>query len=445
MTMGTFCLSKPVFKEHSASLGAPQPDAFLACSKDCNGPDYAYRIDRFEDNENHADAHRYKLEMGYAVEHTNEGIEIKYYQYMGQTQFDAWTQSQPSNWPNKVVNYLEYDNIRHDTSYYNSQNNLLSSGTTVYAIEKDMGPWEDKSTLWGMPYISSPVFPHANQNNWLWEPVGLGCNEDTRDFEIMDMNHGDQELQDYFDYYDVDQLSCTQVGKNGKFGGGSAPIDTLNQTTTQVINCLYKTISNNGEYSGDHFGLPWNWETLSYFECNDITNGGTTSPFDLIYSVNLQKVNSKKGEKGTTIFPGRLVNSNGVFSGYDYTLDTGLYNITLVFNDLTIVRFLAFNKQQTTQCKKKADVFSAVAYPNPLDKNYGLKMDCDYNLGTIQYDVYTPQEEQIYNCNIEGTFEKGVDKIKSIELESLKSNYPYLVHLFTFSDGSTYSITTLTK
>ena len=439
---GNILTSTSVFEDHSGSLRVPGPPSYLTCSKECNGPDYAYKIDRYENDS--INSSKYMLEMNKPVRYTDLGVEIKYYQYMGETQFDAWVDDEQNSgnysWPQKVLNYPENDVLPgnengENVTYFNSQNTPITD-YPVYAIEKDMGPWEPVSSA-GMDKISLPVFPRSDQSNWRLYPHNFGCDESTLHLETNAMN-SNNELQNHLSSFNINEdIKCKQVGENGAYGvggsstGGATTTSNGDITYEAFVSCFFIQLSNGT-------GI-WNWSDFSVFECNHAFEGGSTDTVDLVYSVNYRKVNADTSETGTTIFPSDFSDTSMAY------LDSGLYTITLVLKDLTIVEFLTLKNRQKRKSSRKSDDFNAIVSPNPMSENYNVIMNADRNLGHIQYEVFTSQQNRIYNSTINGTFEEGVDKIKPVSLSPLSGNYAYIIHLFTFSDGSTYSLTTLTK
>src|SRR5690554_5180842 len=425
----------PVFEDYTASLSEPEHPAYINCSVDCNGPDYAYSIHRFENDP--VNSTKYKLEMAPATTQTDFEVEVKYYQYMGNTQFQAWSaaqQAQGVSWQYKVLNYES--SVLPPGDYYNSQNSLITD-MPVYAIEKDLGPWQPDGTI-GMDYISLPLYPLSNQSNWKLNSHVLGCDQNTLSAQIAQINN-DYDIQQYFINYDIENVGCLRVQNNGKHGsGGSGPsFSEESANITYFVNCYLNLVEN----TGNDFGVPWNWSSISYYSCTEVN----PSPYSLIDSIHAVKYERIKDvynpRKNTILFPEEIVNNN-VFYGYDYSLDSGLYKITFVYKDLTVVDFLAYHENFTTYSMKQADVFDAIVYPNPIiDKEYNIKMNSEFDLGTIQYEVYSPQNGLLYSEQIQGVFEDG-EKIHFVSTDE-NINFPYIIHLFTFSDGSTYSVTTL--
>lgn len=164
-----------------------------------------------------------------------------------------------------------------------------------------------------------------------------------------------------------------------------------------------------------------------------------------VHSVSFQKVKNIPSIERETLFFDEFVNENNKFRGYKYSLEQGLYDITLIFKNKSIYRFLSSANSNLTFSKKQSDIFNVLISPSPIASDYNLILKSKYSTDNVNYKVFSPQQNLLFETEIEGFQDNEINRTVGIEIGKNVNNYAFLVHYFTFTDGSSLSYTTLTK
>lgn len=321
------------------ALAEPAPNPHFYSMVTCNGPDYAYNLASYTNHENNPT--KYKIEMvsqRFSPNPNETGeLEIKYYQYMDENQFSAWELQNPptGHWggdPNGGPVYsvdVLFPGQLPAGEYYNSQNNLIEG--PVYAVEKDFGPWKGDASI-GEDNLSSPYFPDSDFDNWNGFSSDFTFNND------QDLIHFSSKINHDIIPEDSrygEELVCKQVGINGSHysGGTSGTSPKVNKASLIFKDCLGRIITvGGGSAGGDN--------VIQITDCGDEDSGegiGSTSGGFGVYSVSFDKIDAYKRTKPVTVtlYPERFKKD-----GYHYSLEEGLYNVTVVTQDQTVIRYL---------------------------------------------------------------------------------------------------------
>lgn len=315
------------------ALAEPQKDFYFYSMVTCNGPDYAYNLASYTDHPDNPT--KYKIEMlgqRFSPEPNETGeLEIQYYQYMDEYQFEAWEQENPPvadpQGPVYPVDVL-FPGELPEGNYYNSQNNLITG--PVYAVEKDFGPWEGDSSI-GEDALSSPYYPHSNMNNWYLFQADFTFNN-TQDL-IYFSSKINQDIIPEDSRYGT-ELICKQVGINGGSGSGGT---SGTSTPAADASLIYKDCLGNIISSGDGYAGPDSDNVIQIADCGDEGEGeglGDGSVFG-VYSVSFEKIGDSKDFKPITLYPDRFRRA-----GYTYSLEEGLYDVKVITKDQTVIHYL---------------------------------------------------------------------------------------------------------
>ncbi len=319
-------------------LAQPSPPQYFHSMVTCNGPDYAYNLASFTDYETNPT--KYKIEMvsqRWSPEPNETGeLEIHYYEYMSETQFSAWEQLNPpvAHWggePQYQVDVL-FPGELPPGDYYDSQNNVIQG--PVYAVEKGFGQWKGDGSV-GEGRLSSPYQPHSDLSNW----NGFGANftyNNAQDL-IFFSSKINSDIVSSDSRYGID-LVCLQVNDNGSHygGGGSGTSPSVNEASLIYQDCLGNIIS-----SGDGTADQNSDNVIEITGCGNEGEegenggiGGVDGGFG-VYSVSFSKIDNPTETEPVILHPERFKGE-----GYTYSLQKGLYNVKVVTEDKTVIRYL---------------------------------------------------------------------------------------------------------
>lgn len=314
----------------------PSPDFYLYSMVTCNGPDYAYNLGSFTDDE--TNPIKYKIEMlsqRYSPDPNETGeLEVQFYQYMSETQFIAWEQQNPpvghyggnpSGEPVYQVDVL-FPGELPPGNYYNSQNTILQE--PIYAVEKDFGPWKGDANQ-GEDALSAPYYPQSDFSNWYGFSGNFSLDNDQDLIYFSSRINNDIIPED--SRYGTDVI-CKQVALNGDYGSStpSGVSSTASEASIIFQDCLGNIIS-----SGDGTADPNSDNVIQITNCGDEDEGdGIGDGYD-VYSVSFKKIDAYKRTKPFTLYPKRFKKE-----GYSYSLEQGLYDVKVITENKTVLRFL---------------------------------------------------------------------------------------------------------
>jgi hypothetical protein len=469
------------------------PTYFQGCYWDCNGPNYAYRIQQFRRMAN-PDMGHYSIMPAYAYYNEQIGLNISYFMYMIPEQFMQYTNdltnwSSPGyydeNWiqnglsdpwvptvapmlpafhgmgvewdiPGDLGDYestgiFSFNQFLDDlsTGGYTSPDGVGISTPWVYGMQKYKGWWRDENfRLPGTTQTYLNVLGDCSEPlSWMIDRMNssfsnLAFHQSYNSYN----NDPDNQYADFHPNY-LPDFKC-----DGAWGPG------VDVDTELHFDCFYSEwyldwvidqIENGDDYLFWAEILGISLDCFGYADDGDDhggTMGGDESMDDVLTVleyVSMTRYTPTHVEEIFTFIPQvDLFDSTGAYTPQgSQSIDPGLYNLSFKYPNHPPTSIIFENKTRLLSDLPLSSFVDATVYPVPIVDDYSFHVHLQSTArSSFRYELYDFQGNLLHFQNVH--IPKDHDKHHLVNL-----SYPLpdgiLLHKFLFNDGSHFTVNTI--
>jgi hypothetical protein len=383
----------------------------------------------------------------------NQTINIPFYQYMSQSQFDLLRNTIDSN--NYSSNIFSF--IHHGFTSQNQKNQIANGQIDGISVVKLPNPTGSAYQDYAGVNITDPYVygvqkalgPYSAAYYPL-ESVHLAPDGESLAGQLSDFNGFAQYANEYMidslnaQYTDVPLPHIPGCQGETESGDGGDVADHCGEEIEQVvfndlgdngyemffdimeIGCLDHLEWESDPEGGDAGGTPtWPHPVVSYFQ---------------IYSLAAPKDSTGKIPEGglvKEVFRDSIFNSDGSINLPPFTLPKGLYNMVLGFKDHSTLPILFEISKPAISQYDLSNLLEPTIYPVPFRADFTTKMKADATI-KFTYSIYDEDNKTYFKHD----FFLKKDETKEIRINAENFKKGLIFHRFVFSDGSEKIITT---
>jgi len=466
------------------------PTYFKGCYWDCNGPNYAYRIQQFKKYSN-PDLGHYSIMPAHAYYSEEAGSNIQHYMYMIQAQYmqytnnlinysspgyydedwiengytDPWVPTyapmlpgfhgmgewiSPSwqNWNSESFWFYQYSDPN-STGGYTSPDGTGIADPVIYTLQKYKGWWRSQNFR-----LPPPDEPSINilgdcsfDLNWMIQRMNSSSSTLSWHQSYNSYNNDpDNQYADFHPNY-LPDFKC-----DGAWGPGvSSEVETH-------LDCFYSEwyldwvidqIEDGDDYMFWAEILGVSLDCFGYADDDDDNGGviGGNETVDDVLSnlefVSMERILLTKDSSVFSFVPQiDLFDSTGAYTPAGPSIiDPGLYRLSFKYPDHPVAQIVFENKSRLLSNVPLSVFVEATVFPVPIVDDYSFNVHLETTAkSSLRYELFDFQGNLLHSQNVHLPKDHDQD-----HLVTLSNPMPdgILLHKFTFADGSHFTINTL--